>query len=124
MPRVLVVEDEVLVRDMIVHELTLFGFEVLEAGSAEEGLQQLGQANAIDLLFTDIRLPGMNGWKLAEEIRKRLADVPVIYASGYAERMAPLPRSIFLQKPYLPAQILQAAAELGIELPAGSAAAR
>jgi CheY-like chemotaxis protein len=121
MPRVLVVEDEFLVRDMIVQELALSGFEVLEAGSAEEGLQRLAEVDGVDLLFTDIRLPGMNGWKLAEEIRARLADVPVIYASGYAERMTPLPRSKFLQKPYLPAQILQAAAELGIKLPVNSA---
>ena len=115
-PRVLVVEDEFLVRDMIVHELMLSGFEVIEAASAEEGLSQLAQIDRLDLLFTDIRLPGMNGWQLAEEIRARQADVPVIYASGYADRLTLLPRSKFLQKPYLPSQILQAAAELGIKL--------
>lgn len=116
-PRVLVVEDEFLVRDMIVHELTLAGFEVLEAGSAEDGLARAGEAGRLDLLFTDIRLPGMNGWQLAEALRARQDDVPVIYASGYAERADPLPRSKFLQKPYLPSQVLRAAAELGIKLP-------
>jgi CheY-like chemotaxis protein len=115
-PRVLVVEDEVLVRDMIVHELTLAGFEVLEAGSAEDALALL-KAERIDLLFTDIRLPGMDGWQLAEHIRGLHAEVPVIYASGYAGRVSPLPRSKFLQKPYMPSQVLQAAAKLGITLP-------
>ena len=116
-PRVLVVEDEVLVRDMIVHELTLAGFEVLEAGSAEDAIALLPNAERIDLLFTDIRLPGMDGWQLAEHIRGLHAEVPVIYASGYAGRVSPLPRSKFLQKPYMPSQVLQAAANLGITLP-------
>jgi CheY-like chemotaxis protein len=116
-PRVLIVEDEYLVREMIVQELSLAGFEVLEAGSAEDGLALLSKDNRLDLLFTDIRLPGMDGWKLAQEVRARHADVPIIYASGYAGQVTPLPRSKFLQKPYLPSQVLRSAAELGIKLP-------
>jgi CheY-like chemotaxis protein len=117
-PRVLVVEDDFFVREMIVCELTLAGFDVLEAESAEDGLAILAQGDRLDLLFTDIRLPGMDGWQLAVEIRARHADVPVIYASGYAKRLTPLPGSKFLQKPYLPSQVLRTAAELGIKLPA------
>jgi len=117
-PTVLIVEDEFLVRDMIVREFTLAGFEVLQAASAEEALALLAQCRRLDLLFTDIRLPGMNGWRLAEQIRARRVDVPVIYVSGYADRVEPLPLSRFLQKPYRPSQVLQAAAELGIKLPA------
>lgn len=115
-PRVLVVEDEFLVRDMITHELTLAGFDVLNAGSAEEGLALTDQG-VLDLLFTDIRLPGMDGWRLAEEIRLRHPRAAVIYATGYAERAEPVPRSKFLQKPYRPSEVLRAAAELGIKLP-------
>jgi two-component system cell cycle sensor histidine kinase/response regulator CckA len=118
-PRVLVVEDEYFVRDMIVRELTLAGFDVLEAANAEQGLVLIAHFTRLDLLFTDIRLPGMNGWQLAEEIRTRYSDVPVIYTSGYAERLTPLPRSIFLEKPYLPSQVLRSAAELGINLQIG-----
>jgi CheY-like chemotaxis protein len=117
-PRILVVEDEYLVRDMIAYELTLAGFEVLEAASAEDALALLPKFDRIDLLFTDIRLPGMNGWKLAEAVRGRHADVPVLYASGYPDGIQLLPRSKFLQKPYMPSQVLQAAANLGIKLPA------
>lgn len=114
-PRVLIVEDEFFVRDMIVYELQQAGFDVQEAATAEDALSL--QIDHLDLLFTDIRLPGIDGWRLAEEIRLRHADVPVIYASGYSERMTPLPRSKFLQKPYLPSQVLRTAAELGIKLP-------
>ena len=116
-PRVLVIEDEYLVRDMIVQELELAGLEVLEAESAEKGLALLKPGDRLDLLFTDIRLPGMDGWRLAQEIRTRYADIPVIYASGYSDRVTLLPHSKFLQKPYLPSQVLRSAAELGIKLP-------
>src|SRR5512146_996429 len=115
-PRVLIVEDEFLVRDMIAYEFSAAGFEVLEAASAEDGLALAPAGERLDLLFTDIRLPGMDGWQLAQEIRARHTEVPVIYASGYAERLTPLPRSNLLQKPYLPAQVLRSAAELGIKL--------
>jgi CheY-like chemotaxis protein len=116
-PRVLVVEDEFLVRDIIVREMSLAGFEVLEAPSAEDALTLTSALDRLDLLFTDIRLPGMNGWQLAEQIRVRYTQVPVIYASGYAERVTPLPRSKFLQKPYMPSQVFKAAADFGIKLP-------
>ena len=120
-PKILVVEDEFLVRDMIGYELELAGFDVLQAESAEEALAIALPAARLDLLFTDIRLPGMNGWRLAEEIRARFAAIPVIYASGYAGEVHPLPHSTFMQKPYLPSQLLQAAAELGIKPPVVSA---
>jgi CheY-like chemotaxis protein len=116
-PRVLVVEDDFLVRDMIVHEMVLAGFEVIDAASAEAALKLAGGVDRLDLLFTDIRLPNMNGWQLAEEIRGRYPQAPVIYASGYSERMTLLPRSKFLQKPYVPSQVFKAAAEFGIKPP-------
>ena len=65
-PRVLIVEDEFLVRDMIVHEMRHAGFEVLDAGTAENALLLASEIDRLDLLFTDIRLPGKNGWLLAE----------------------------------------------------------
>jgi CheY-like chemotaxis protein len=116
-PVVLVVEDEFLVRDMIVYELTLAGFRVLEAASAEDALGLLLRHDRIDLLFTGIRLPGRNGWQLAEEVRGRYANVPIIYATGYSDRNHQLSHSKFLQKPYKPSQVLQAAADLGIKPP-------
>lgn len=116
-PCVLVVEDEFLVRIMIVEELTQAGFDVLEAGSSEDALALLPTSGPIDLLFTDIRLPGINGWELAQRIRGQFAEVPVIYASGYSDQADPLPHSKFLHKPYRPSQVLQAARNLGIKLP-------
>lgn len=83
------------------------GFTVLEAVTAEEGLEILLQ-RPVAVLFTDIRLPGpMDGWRLGEEARKVNGDLAVIYATGYShEAPRPVPRSIFLRKPYLPSQIV------------------
>ena len=116
-PVVLVVEDEPLVRELIVFELTLAGFEVLEAASAEDALGMLPRRNRLDLLFTDIRLPGKNGWQLAEDVRGHYPGIPIIYTTGYWDRVDQLSHSIFLQKPYKPSQVLQAAANLGIKPP-------
>jgi DNA-binding NtrC family response regulator len=116
-PVVLLVEDEPMVREMIAFELDLAGFRVLEAASAEDGLRLLSEQGSIDLLFTDIRLPGKNGWQLAVEVRGVHPGVPILYASGYSDVSQPLDRSKFLQKPYRPSQVLQAAADLGIKPP-------
>lgn len=120
-PIVFVVEDDFLVRDMIVNEFSDAGFEVIEAASAEDAFGLLPQCERIDLLFTDIRLPGQNGWQLAKVVRERFSAVPIIYASGYSDQVDPLPGSKFLQKPYRPSQVLQAASDLGINVPPSSA---
>lgn len=119
-PLVLVVEDEALLREMIAFEFEMSGFEVIDAGSAEEALQRLRDIPVLDLLFTDIRLPGMDGWSLANEVRAVQPDAPVIYASGNAERQELLPRSEFIQKPYRPEQIFRVAAGLGVDLPSAA----
>jgi CheY-like chemotaxis protein len=116
-PLVLVVEDEALLREMIALEFEISGFDVIEAETAEAALTRLRDVRKLDLLFTDIRLPGMDGWWLATEVRARHAETPVIYASGNPETGQRLPRSEFLQKPYRPDQIFAAAAGLGVVLP-------
>jgi CheY-like chemotaxis protein len=104
---ILVVEDEELVRDIIARELEDAGYLVIEAASAEAGLEVI-ETRPVGLLFTDIRLPGqMDGWRLAEEARSRCPDLPVVYATGYS---AAEPRlvagGVFLRKPYLPSTVV------------------
>ncbi len=105
---VLVVEDESLVREMIAEELRDAGFGVLEAADGESASSILAAERQIDVLFTDIRLPGnFDGWDIARLARSRRAELPVIYASGYTvDRSAQVPGSIFLNKPYVPSQIV------------------
>ena len=110
---ILVVEDEELVRETISAELRDAGFVVIEAETAEQGLDVL-EERPIEVLFTDIRLPGkMNGWDLAERARSLHPDLPIIYATGYsAEQPRFVPRSVFLRKPYLPSAVIAAIKKL------------
>src|SRR5215210_5518128 len=90
--KVLVVEDDELVREVAVEGLTEAGFEVVEAASAEEALARC-EEHVADVLFTDIRLPGsLDGWDVAEQCRETNPGLPVIYATGFSHvRPRPVP---------------------------------
>ena len=100
--RVLVVEDEPLLMSVVCMELEDAGLTVHQATTADEALKVLVAGTDIDLLFTDIRMPGsMNGWGLAELARAQWPDLKAFYASGYSDvEHRPVPVSQFLPKPY------------------------
>jgi CheY-like chemotaxis protein len=104
--KVLVVEDDPFVREMTVAGLEDAGFEVTEAASGGEALRLLQAGLAVDALLTDIRLPGANGWVVARAYRERFPDLPVLYVTGYAEQMQPVPGGIIISKPYRMAQVV------------------
>lgn len=80
---VLVVEDESAVRRFSVDALVELGYRVLEADGAAAALRLLDAHPKIDLLFTDVVMPEVNGRKLAEEARRRRADLKVLFTTGY-----------------------------------------
>lgn len=101
MLKALVVEDEFLVRDLVVEELTSTGVEVTEASSGEEALRILADGLAFDILITDIRLGGdVDGWQVAEAVRAVSPTMPVIYVSGFSQTQRPVPGSVFHAKPF------------------------
>src|SRR5690348_16312205 len=84
MLRVLVVEDEMLIREMVVEALTDAGFEVLEAVNGEEALSFCDQG-APDVLVTNVCLPGrIDGWEITERCREGDPELPVIYATAFS----------------------------------------
>ncbi|HEX3337763.1 MAG TPA: response regulator [Pseudolabrys sp.] len=103
---VLVVEDEVLISNLVADALSASGFLVHEVTTADEALEYIDSGAAIDVLFTDINLPGgMNGAELATRARQMRPEMPIVYASGRYKlsEIAPLvPRSLFMAKPYDP----------------------
>lgn len=105
---VLLVEDESLIAEIIGEALEEHGFSVHSVANASDALAYLGTGSRVDVLFTDINLPGqLDGAVLAERARNLLPDLPVIYASGrwgLLEELRRLPLSITLQKPYSPAR--------------------
>jgi two-component system, response regulator PdtaR len=116
-PRVLVVEDEGLIREMLLEALTDDGFDVGVAASGEEAIGYLVQACSCDVLFTDINLGrGMDGVALSWAARQLRPRLPVVYASGAVASLWQLqgvPGASFLRKPYNPfaaGAVLRAAA--------------
>jgi PAS domain S-box-containing protein len=83
---ILVVEDDALVRRYVVTQIESLGYVTLEASNAAEALDIIGSATAIDLLFTDVIMPGhMNGRQLADEASRQRPSLKTLYTSGYTE---------------------------------------
>ena len=80
---VLVVEDEARVRQVSVEALRDLGYRVVHAPDGARALVELDAQPRVDLLFTDIVMPDMNGRKLADEVIRRRAQVKVLYTTGY-----------------------------------------
>ena len=85
---VLVVEDEPVVRGVIVEMLGEQGYRTLQAVDGPSGLSILRSHERIDLLVTDVGLPGMNGRQLADQARETRPDLKVLFITGYAESVA------------------------------------
>jgi CheY-like chemotaxis protein len=99
--RILVVEDEVLIRVLIAEELRLEGFSVIQAGCADEALTYIKAGEQVDLVFSDIRTPGsLDGLQLAEILLDRYPYIPVILTSGNAPTRHVGIVEAFVPKPY------------------------
>ena len=108
-PLVLVVEDEFLVRMNALSLLEEAGFDVLEAGSADEAIALLEARRDIRIVFTDINMPGsMDGLRLAHAIRNRWPPIELVLTSGQMRvRNEDMPaRGRFLSKPYEPSELV------------------
>jgi CheY-like chemotaxis protein len=106
---VLIVEDEFLIRMDAIDALGAAGYDVLDAGNADEAIAILEERDDVHVIFTDIDMPGsMDGLKLAHFVRDRWPPVKIVATSGHA-RIADtdLPEGgRFLQKPYTPTQVI------------------
>jgi CheY-like chemotaxis protein len=101
---VLLVEDEVLISNLVADWLSERGFAVHEVTTGDAALRYLESGAAVDVLFTDVDLPGaIDGAELAQRARKKRPELPIVYASGRYRSCdvgTLVPRSIFLPKPY------------------------
>ncbi|MDB5613046.1 MAG: multi-sensor hybrid histidine kinase [Devosia sp.] len=85
-PTVMLVDDEPLVRMVAAEHLEELGYTVLEAGDAHEALRVMDGTDTINLLITDVGLPlGMNGRQLAEIVKQKQPELPILFITGYAE---------------------------------------
>ncbi|MCA1373491.1 response regulator [Bradyrhizobium sp. IC4060] len=124
--QILLVEDDNEVAALVSEMLGQLGYEVTRASSAAAALGALADGRPIDLIFSDIMMPGgMNGVELAREVRKRRSDIPILLTSGYAEASVHEAESAgieILPKPYHIDELAAAlaAAKSGLRRDAGA----
>jgi len=107
---ILLVEDEEGVRKLAKAALEGCGYSVTEASNGEVAMEVLETGLAIDVLVTDLTMPGMGGREVAARVRAERAEVGVVFISGYAPDASWLndvPGAVFLAKPFTPADLLR-----------------
>jgi len=100
---VLVVDDQDFVRDVIRLSLEGAGYTVREAASPLDAIAQVRDDADIDLLVTDVVMPEMDAFELAERLSREVPGLRVLYTSGYTDAGAEGP---FIQKPFTPAELV------------------
>jgi excisionase family DNA binding protein len=116
--KILVVDDDPRLREYLRVNLEMEGYEVLEAGSAEEGLAALDE-EAPDLILLDVMMPGVDGWQMLSRVRERhgLESIPVVMFSGKvdSEQAAAAEEAgaqAFIGKPFDPQQLIASTKQL------------
>lgn len=115
LPRILVVDDDPVVAKSIDRVLTAKGFAVINAQSGEDALQKL-KNETYDVVFTDIKMPGISGIEVAERIKASQPWLPVVIVTGYSSlenqsRAKAAGVSAFLNKPLSPEMIESSASK-------------
>ena len=119
--RVLIVEDELLVRMFAVDALEDAGFQVEQAGTAAEAITSVQQMGSeLSALIIDLGLPDRTGDQLAAELRDANVELPILIASGRSEReirdrFAQDPHIGILVKPYTAAMLIDALEQVGVK---------
>lgn len=114
-PRILVVDDEASIRDLLAKTLALAEYDVHVAPDGRSALERLRMI-AYDLLITDLKMPGMDGLALIREARRLKPDLPVIIITGYSTEASAIEAinlgvSGYLTKPFRVPRVLAAAAK-------------
>jgi CheY-like chemotaxis protein len=105
---VLVIDDEESMLDLAATVLRRVGYQVLTARDGPEGLASLRANPGIALLFTDIKMPGIDGFMLADMAKVSRPDLKVLYATGFGDEVSTKPgvrHGKILEKPYDPQQL-------------------
>ncbi len=97
------VDDQDVVRDVIRLTLESEGYRVIAASSPNAALELARGAESIDLLVTDIVMPEMDAFELAERVNTEIPGIRILYTSGYTDAAAEGP---FIQKPFTPQQLV------------------
>jgi len=106
---ILLVEDDEVVRLLVGEALRGYGYTVIEASKGDEALElSRSHAGSIDLLLTDVVMPGMSGTELADRLSAERSGLALIFTSGYPANTVVQIGATYLQKPYDPAELAAA----------------
>ena len=106
--KILIVEDEAPIRLLMWHILNQAGYTIFLATDGVDGLRKLSEAGHIDLLITDLSMPGITGLQLAQHASEIVPDLKVIYASGSQDCFPETRADIkCLKKPFTVEELLQ-----------------
>ncbi len=114
---VLVIEDEAIVRRVVVNKLRQSGYNVVEAANGREALAEVSKMKEMDLIISDVIMPQMNGPEIVRQIRSTHPHVLVLYMSGYPEEIISSQGVLhagihFIEKPYLSSELTRRVREL------------
>ena len=110
---ILVVEDEILIRFILADSLRDIGYQVLEAANGDEGLEILSSDQVVDIMVTDVRMPGnIDGMELTCRSKSMAPGRPVIVCSAHLFKSESYPADEFLAKPYSVAALAEVIARL------------
>ena len=110
----MIVEDTATLLNLVVTVLQMAKYHAVPAPSGENALEVLKETSKIDLLVTDILMPGIDGFELARQVRESINELPIVFISGYFDstRKEYLewiedPKVSFLLKPFNPANLIR-----------------
>ena len=101
-PRILVVDDDKLVREVVVAVLRGRGYEVEFAGNGAEALDRVAEHEAFHLILLDVQMPVLDGWSTIRELRARGCNAPIVMMSGHATEAEALRNGVqaLIAKPF------------------------
>jgi len=114
MPSVLVVDDEHALLQFVSMVLQQSGYSVLTASNGVEGLMVYSSYHAkVDLVLTDVQMPGMNGVEMAKRLRSLNPEIRILLMSGYVPDDVEVPQGLrLLNKPFRPHTLMEAVKEM------------
>lgn len=128
-PKILLVEDEVLIQDILLAEFDDAGFDIVTANNGSQAIAELNaDAGRFKAVITDIRLTEeLDGWEVARRAREHVPDMPIVYITGDSAHewsSKGVPDSAVLMKPFAPTQLCTAVSNLIVAADTRRAAAR
>ncbi len=99
--KILLIEDDQLVRDVVIEMLRSLGHSVLAVADARTGLARLADGDAIDVVLTDLKMPDVSGWEVVEVVKAQWPHLPVGIITGSPELLAEQPErvEVVIRKP-------------------------